>query len=85
MLTIKYIFGILDTYQDFDSLDKTKWRKVKQLIYSRRSDCSVSFLSCCVPDLSLDSLAFDLDVASSKLYPDGALALQIKFITGESG
>lgn len=57
----------------------------KKLKSSRRSDSSVSFLSRCVPDLSLDSLAFHLDAASGKLYPDGALALQVKFISGEAG
>ena len=53
--------------------------------YSRRSDSSVSLLSGCVPDLSLDGLAFDLDAARGKLHPDGALALQAELIAGESG
>lgn len=55
------------------------------LIYSRRSDGSVAFLSGCVPDLSLDSLAFYLDAAGGELYPDGAPALQVEFIAGEAG
>lgn len=52
--------------------------------YSRRSDSSVSLLSRCVPDLSLDSLAFYLDAASGELHPDGALALQIELIPSEA-
>lgn len=54
-------------------------------LYSRRSDRSVSLLSSCVPDLSFDGLAFYLDAACGKLYPDGTLALQVELIPGEAG
>lgn len=55
------------------------------MLYSRRSDSSVSLLSSCVPDLSLDGLAFYLDAACGKLHPNGALALQVELIPGEAG
>ena len=57
----------------------------KHVLYSRRSDSSVSLLSSCVPDLSLDGLAFYLDAARGKLHADGALALQVELISGEAG
>lgn len=57
----------------------------KIVLYSRRSDRSVSLLSSCVPDLSFDGLAFYLDAACGKLYPDGTLALQVELIPGEAG
>lgn len=57
----------------------------KNVLYSRRSDRSVSLLSSCVPDLSLDSFALDLDAACGKLYPDRALAFQVELIPCKAG
>ena len=54
-------------------------------MYLRRSDSSISLLASCVPDLSLDGLAFHLDASCGKLYPDGALALQVELIPSEAG
>lgn len=53
--------------------------------YSRRGDRPVSLLSSCVPDLSLDGLAFYLDAACGKLHTDGTLTLQVELIPGEAG
>lgn len=54
-------------------------------MYSRWCDCSVAFLSCCVPNLSLYGFTIHLDASSSELHANGALALQVELIACETG
>ncbi len=48
-------------------------------------DGTVTFLACCVPDLGFDSFAVDLDAAGCELDADGALAVEVEFVAGETG
>uniref|UniRef100_A0A3Q2PU34 E3 ubiquitin-protein ligase MARCHF2 n=1 Tax=Fundulus heteroclitus TaxID=8078 RepID=A0A3Q2PU34_FUNHE len=50
----------------------------------RRSDGSVAFLSCCIPDLSLYRLAVHLDAARGELHPNGTLALEVELVSCKS-
>lgn len=54
-------------------------------MFSRWCDGSVTFLSCCIPDLSFYGFAVHLDAAGRKFHPDSALALQIELIPSEAG
>lgn len=53
--------------------------------HSRRGDGAVALLTSGVPDLCLDGLAVHLDAAGGELHSNGALALQVELVAGETG
>lgn len=64
----------------FDTADAS-WSEA----HSRWRDGTVAFLAGRVPDLGLHRLAIHLDAACGELNPDGALALEVEFVSGEAG
>lgn len=54
-------------------------------LHSRWRDGPVALLAGCVPDLGLHRLAVHLDAARGELDSDGAFALQVELVSGETG
>ena len=48
------------------------------------SDCSETFLACCVPDLSFNDLSIYIDASGCKLHSNGRLRFEAKLIARES-
>jgi hypothetical protein len=49
-----------------------------------RCDCSVSLLTCRVPNLGLDGLCVNLNRSGCKFDADSGFGIEIEFVAGES-